>query len=479
MARKKSKAVASKKSNKKNSKVLDEQNDIAIEETETIQAEEGEELELSAEVLEESDLAAAEKEVIEAAEGSFEGSSQEEVALESSHEDEESLEMSEQDEDGESELEANLEGTELAGFDSAEIEDIEKIEEEQLDSIVESLLFASDKPITIATIKASFKGTNIRSEHIRKSIQRLQLELQGGRRGVSLEEVRSGYQIRTKHENMKFLTRSVKPKAFRLSGPALEVLAIVAYKQPTVKSEIDDIRGVESGHLLRALMEKGLVGFEGKSELPGKPMQYGTSQKFLEIFGLRNLKELPTLSQIDELLPEGIGDEADAEKEVLSDLTGKLSQEVAGHYSEGEEELQQISDQLQDITTTSDFFEDEKAAAKRAKDEEKARTIREALMDAEREASVSKRDRNWLERFDLAQADQLTGKTNVQDASAEGVGDSSGELEDLAFEGEQDEEASQNEISEGRFTEEEDISLDSDLNVDLHDSEEPDPSVET
>lgn len=353
--------------------------------------------------------------------------------------------------------EADVEGTELAQFDSAEIEEIETLEEEQLDSIVESLLFASDKALSLATMKASFKGTNIRTEHIRKSIQRLSVDLAGGRRGVSLEEVSGGFQIRTKLDNMKFLTRSVKPKAFRLSGPALEVLAIVAYKQPVVKSEIDDIRGVESGHLLRALMEKGLVGFEGKSELPGKPMQYGTSRKFLDIFGLRNLKELPTLSQIDELLPEGIGDENDEQKERLGDLTDKLSQEVATHYSEGEEELLKISEQLQDITTTTDFFENEKAQEKRAKEEEKARGIREALMDIEKAPTVSNRDKKWLERFDLALAEERS-------PVAPGVA-----VEMVAS---NEESESQNETEEGRFTEEEDISLDQDLNVDMHDPEE-------
>lgn len=383
-----------------------------------------------------------------------------EVADELAIEVEENLETENSDEmmassDEESEIEADVDGTELAQFDSAEIEEVEFIEEERLDSIVESLLFASDKPLSLATIKGSFKGTNVRTEHLRKSIQRLTIDLAGGRRGVSLEEVSGGYQIRTKLDNMKFLTRSVKPKAFRLSGPALEVLAIVAYKQPVVKSEIDDIRGVESGHLLRALMEKGLVGFEGKSELPGKPMQYGTSRKFLDIFGLRNLKELPTLSQIDELLPEGIGDENDAEKEVLGDLTDKLSQEVMTTYSEGEDELLQISEQLQDITTTTDFFENEKAQEKRAKDQEKARQIREALMDAEQAGSVSNRDKKWLERFDLALSEERS-------PVAPGLGET--EI--------QDETLAQVETEEGRFSEEEDISLDQDLNVPLHDPEE-------
>jgi segregation and condensation protein B len=174
----------------------------------------------------------------------------------------------------------------------------------------------------------------------------------------------------------------------------------VAYKQPVVKIEIDQIRGVESGHLLRALMEKGLVNFEGKAEsLPGKPMQYGTTRRFLEIFGLRNLKELPSLSQIDELLPEGIGEEAE-EKPTLSMVTDSMSEEVKTvSYSQGEEELGVIENELSAISTSSDFFEQEKLRQRKKRDEERAQNIRDALLVGE---EVSKRDQNWLKKFDEA-----------------------------------------------------------------------------
>ncbi len=298
-------------------------------------------------------------------------------------------------------LQEELADSELSGYESAEIEDVEFVEEERLTSIIESILFATDKPVSMNTFKMVFKGTNIRTDKIRRALDQIAVELAGGHRGVTLEEVPGGYQLRTKIDNMNFITRSVKPRQFKVSGPALEVLAIVAYKQPLVKSEIDEIRGVESGHLLRALMEKGLVSFEGKSDLPGKPMLYGTTKKFLEIFGLRNLKELPTLSQIDELLPEGIGEEETKEKSKLSDLTDSLSQNVTSTYSEGEEELNKISDQLVEITTTTDFFEQEKIREKMRREADKAQSIREAMAFGE---TVSTRDRNWLSKYDEAMA---------------------------------------------------------------------------
>jgi len=289
-------------------------------------------------------------------------------------------------------------GTELDIFDSAQIEDLEFIEDEQIESIIESILFASDRPVSLASIQLVFKGTIVKKDKIIRAMDALAVECAGGRRGVSLEEVTGGYQIRTKIDNMNFIKRTVKTRSFKLSGPALETLAIVAYKQPVVKIEIDQIRGVESGHLLRALMEKALVNFEGKADsLPGKPMQYGTTRRFLEIFGLRNIKELPTLSQIDELLPEGIGEEAE-EKPSLAMVTESMSSEIKDiSYSQGEEELGQIEEQLTSISTSSDFFEQEKICQKLKRDQEKAQDIREALAVGE---VVTPRDLNWLTRFE-------------------------------------------------------------------------------
>lgn len=358
------------------------------------------------------------------------------------------------EEDSESvELEqvTSAEGTELESYEAAQIEEVEFVEDERLESIVESILFASDRPVSLNSIYEVFKGTNVKKDKLRRTLDNLSIEYAGGRRGVALEEVTGGYQLRTKVDNMNFLKRTIKARPFKLSGPALETLSIVAYKQPVVKMEVDQIRGVESGHLLRALMEKGLVSFEGKAEnLPGKPMQYGTTRRFLEIFGLRNLKELPTLSQIDELLPEGIGEEVE-EKPTLSMVTDSMSEEVKSvSYSEGEEELGQIESELSAISTSSEFFEQEKQRQKQKRDEEKAQNIREALAVGE---EVSKRDQNWLKKYEeelaLAQNPQAVDETIVDQVvkdTAEAVDspsdeDSLTEEDELPFYMEADEES--------------------------------------
>lgn len=305
--------------------------------------------------------------------------------------------------------EVDLQGTELDSYDAVEIEDVEFVEDERLESIIESMLFASDRPVSLGALKMAFKGTNIKTDRIKRTLNQLAVEYAGGRRGITLEEVPGGWQLRTKIDNMEFLKRTLKARPFRLSGPALEVLSIVAYKQPVVKNELDQIRGVESGHLLRALMEKNLVAFVGKSDLPGRPMQYGTTRRFLEIFGLRNLKELPTLSQIDELLPEGIGDEDEPQKQKLSDVTDSMANAIGtGAYSTGEEELEKIQEQLEGIATSSEFFEKEKLRQREMRDKDRAQNIRDALAVDE---SVPTRDLNWLKKYDEALA---AGTTLVQ-----------------------------------------------------------------
>ena len=304
--------------------------------------------------------------------------------------------------------EVALEGTELENFETAAIEDTEILTDEQAMSIVESALFATDKPISVAMMKSAFKGTSIGTKEIRAALVKMREEYGTTQRGFTLEEVAGGFQLRTKAENMKYLRQSVKARPFRLSGPALEVMSICAYKQPVTKAQIDEIRGVESGHLLRALMEKHLLTFGERSDLPGKPMFYETTRKFLEIFSLRNLQELPSLHEIDELIPEGIGDIED--KETLSDLTGRLSQEIGTTYSEGEDELLKISDELSHITTSSDFFEQEKQRQRMKRDSDRAQDIREALAVGE---TVEDKDRRWLERFEAAQVAEAQGESEV------------------------------------------------------------------
>lgn len=309
-------------------------------------------------------------------------------------------------------------------------QDLEFVDFDRMVSIIESLLFAQDRPVSFATMRALFKGTTIRGKDIEKALGLIASSYADVQRGVTLEEINGGYQLRTKVDNAEFLKRLAKSRPFKLSGPSLEVMAITAYRQPITKSEVDQIRGVESGHLLRALMERGLVNFGEKSDLPGKPMTYVTTRKFLEIFGLRNLDELPSLQEIDELLPEGIGDEE--EKQSLSDLTEGLSKDIGSSYSEEEGELDSIAESLAVIDTTSEFFEQEKIRQREERDRNRAQDIRERLTVGE---MVEDKDQRWLLKYEqkLAAGESMEAEAvevvadqeamNSESASAQGIDD--------------------------------------------------------
>ena len=269
--------------------------------------------------------------------------------------------------------------------------------------VIEAVLFVTDRPTGLTQIANAFGMDDndaplITHKEVEEALDEYKLDLEEENRSFRLKVVSGGYQLRTSEEMKPYLQNTIKAKTFRLTGPTLETLSIVAYKQPITKSQVDDVRGVDSSHLNRGLMDKDLLAFAGKSELPGKPMLYKTTSKFLEVFSLRNLNELPSLSEIEALIPEGIGMEEEKEEEqTLSQLTGKLSENSEDSYSVSEEEHDKIVGELSVISTSTEFFEDEKKREKERKEQEKAENIREALMVGE---EVSTRNQNWLLRFD-------------------------------------------------------------------------------
>jgi len=119
--------------------------------------------------------------------------------------------------------------------------------------------------------------------------------------GIHLVEVAGGWQFRTRPDFQQYVSRHIKTKSAKFSQSALETLAIVAYRQPITRAEVEHLRGVDSGGVMKSLLEKRLVRILGKKDIPGRPLIYGTSKEFLEIFGLKDLKSLPTLKEIQAL----------------------------------------------------------------------------------------------------------------------------------------------------------------------------------
>ena len=178
-----------------------------------------------------------------------------------------------------------------------------KLSINDLQSIMESVFFTLGRPVSFQELSHLFYTEKIPGSEIKEALSLLNQKYQGQQScGIELREVAGAYQLRTKEENKDYVRRLVKGRLFQLSAPALEVLVIVAYRQPCKKATIDGIRGVESGHLLKTLMEKSLICFGPKSSDPGRPITYKTTSQFLEVFGIKNLKDLPSSDDIQDLL---------------------------------------------------------------------------------------------------------------------------------------------------------------------------------
>ncbi len=187
------------------------------------------------------------------------------------------------------------------------------MEGKRLKSIIESLIFASESPLGIDFIQGVLE--NVDKIAIQRFINELVEEYQQLDRSFHLVNVAEGFQFRTKPEYAHWIQKSKKTRATRLTKAALETLAIIAYKQPIIRAEIEAIRGVDSGWVLRALLEKKLIRIMGRKAMPGRPIVYGTSKYFLEFFGLENISSLPTLREIQEL-GEGEPEEAHSKEAV-------------------------------------------------------------------------------------------------------------------------------------------------------------------
>jgi len=170
---------------------------------------------------------------------------------------------------------------------------------EDLEAIIESLLFATDEPLRVDTLCRCVEGAEAAA--VREALDRLAAAYEARGGGFYLAVAAGGYQLRSRPQYHPWIRRLQGAAAPRLSRAALETLAIVAYRQPVMRAEIESIRGVDCGGVLRLLMERKLLRVMGRKEIPGRPLIYGTTRQFLEAFELRDLKDLPTLREIQDM----------------------------------------------------------------------------------------------------------------------------------------------------------------------------------
>jgi|SRR5450631_2288220 len=188
----------------------------------------------------------------------------------------------------------------LTGGANGETPPGEPLSESQLESIVESLLFASDKALGLSDLK------RLLGERDGKKISAAVESLIERRKGTGIEVIAlsTGWHLRTSAENASWVSKLLVGRPVRLSRAMLETLAIVSYRQPVTRPEVDDIRGVDCGAVLKTLLDRGLIRIIGKKEEVGRPMLYGTTPEFLRVFNLRDLSELPTLREFSDLSAE-------------------------------------------------------------------------------------------------------------------------------------------------------------------------------
>ncbi len=182
----------------------------------------------------------------------------------------------------------------------AEIEEKQPRSIGEIISIVEALIFVADEPLTIKTLAEVLDNDK---ETIEAAVEELAQEYDGRESGLQIREIAGGWQISTRaefHEEIRRFLRT-RPSA-KLSLAALETLAVIAYKQPVTVPEILEIRGVQSASAIKTLLDKRLIVAKGRKETVGRPMQYGTSKDFMIQFGLKDLSELPSIEDFEDLV---------------------------------------------------------------------------------------------------------------------------------------------------------------------------------
>lgn len=165
---------------------------------------------------------------------------------------------------------------------------------------LEALIFASDGPIGTAALRRAFPRAT--PSQLGEAVAGINRALAESGRPYEIAEVAAGFQFRTRPEFAEVILAATPERKLRLSRPALETLALVAYRQPLTRAEIEDLRGVDCGAVVKSLLERDLVRIVGRRDAPGRPALYGTSAMFLETFGLRGLSDLPALREIEAIV---------------------------------------------------------------------------------------------------------------------------------------------------------------------------------
>ncbi|MGH9470779.1 MAG: SMC-Scp complex subunit ScpB [Terriglobia bacterium] len=209
------------------------------------------------------------------------------------------------------------------------------LNDELLKALVEGIIYVAPEPVSIPAIAKCLEGES--RDRIKEVVEALCAEYERPEHGVCIRQVAGGYKFSSKpehHEVLRTFVKSLKPP-IRLSKPALETLAVIAYRQPVTLPEIEEIRGVDCGGVAHTLLEKKLVVTAGRKNVVGRPILYRTSREFLVHFGLKDVSELPSLREFEELARQALGPEIPASP-MDADRPAVVNDDVANKPESGE-----------------------------------------------------------------------------------------------------------------------------------------------
>ena len=244
---------------------------------------------------------------------------------------------------------------ELRPLHVEQYEEIREMDFATMKRIVEALLFVAHKPLAMSEIKKVVKG--YKTAEIEEALGELKAEIDARGGSFRLQEIAGGYELSTHPQFAPWIMKlELEKRKKQATKSALETLAILAYKQPVTRVEIEEIRGVNVSGVLSTLLERNLIKIIGRKEIPGRPLLYGTSDKFLEHFRLKSLEELPKIDEIKDLVTRMVNKEEQAEEDIVAETSSEdISELVIPSQEERRRVLEEVSEVIQNTKVKVDI----------------------------------------------------------------------------------------------------------------------------
>jgi segregation and condensation protein B len=265
----------------------------------------------------------------------------------------------------------------------------------EMESCIEALLFMLDKPASEKRL-LELLGETADKKLFKKAMQSLQARYQATNHGIEIAEISGGYQLRTKAGRAHLAKQLSRIQTHRLSSGAMETLALIAYRQPMMKEDIDRVRGVDSSYFIYGLLEKKLVKIVGRSELPGRPMLYGTTDEFLELFSLKDLTSMPALREVESMIPQLAAEKGGEEdprvlamRAMVEKMNSDGTNQLGYNPKDDEKILKDISEHVKSIPTSTPYLDEQKELEKQAREAAKSAEVQPSL-EASSEVSEEK-----------------------------------------------------------------------------------------